>query len=55
METMRPVNTKDPLDTVFKMDSIFNLSFASGETAVTPWDKRTDLGRLDLYLTNEAP
>ena len=55
MRTVRPFDTKDPLDAVFKMDSIFNLAFAAGVTADTEWEQRTDLGRLDLFASSVKP
>ena len=55
MSTKRAFDTKDPLDTVIVMDSIFQLSLASGATSQTPWEERTELGRIDLFVTTTEP
>ena len=49
--TLRAFDTKDPLDTVVKLDSLFKLSIASGETSTTEWESKKDHGRIELFLS----
>ena len=53
--TLRAFDTKDPLDTVVKIDSLFDLIFLSGDTATTEWDQRVDHGTIQLFLSTEKP
>ena len=52
MTTKRAFDTKDPLDKVVDMDSMFQLTFAMGEKLSTTWETRTNLGNIDLFISD---
>ena len=53
--TLRAFDTQDPLDTIVKLDSTFQLSIASGSAANVEWDQKVDHGRIELFISTEKP